>query len=46
VPLTWLDGKPIGFGMAGELTKELLAAYKNLINEAIGEVSSFISGGG
>ena len=38
MPLTWFDGKPIGSGMAGQLTKKLMAAYKELVNEAIGDL--------
>jgi len=29
--LTWFDGKPIGTGKAGQLTKKLMAAYKELV---------------
>ena len=35
MPLTWLEGKPIGSGKAGQLTKELLAAYRKLVDEAL-----------
>jgi branched-chain amino acid aminotransferase len=31
MPLTWFDGKPIGTGKAGQLTKKLMAAYKELV---------------
>ena len=31
MPLTWFDSKPIGSGMAGQLTKDLLAAYRELV---------------
>jgi branched-chain amino acid aminotransferase len=31
IPLTWFDGKPIGSGKAGQLTKKLMAAYKELV---------------
>jgi len=31
MPLTWFEGKPIGTGKPGQLTKELLAAYKELL---------------
>ena len=34
MPLTWFEGKPIGTGKAGHLTKELLAAFKKLVDEA------------
>ena len=34
MPLTLFEGKPIGTGKPGPLTKELLAAYKRLVNEA------------
>ena len=35
MPLTWFEGKPIGTGKPGQLTKELLAAFKKLVDEAI-----------
>jgi branched-subunit amino acid aminotransferase/4-amino-4-deoxychorismate lyase len=35
MPLTWFEGKPIGPGKPGQLTKELLAAYKKLVDEAL-----------
>lgn len=35
MPLTWLEGKPIGTDKPGQLTKELLAAYKKLVDEAV-----------
>jgi len=35
MPLTWLEGKPICTGKPGQLTKELLAAYKKLVDEAV-----------
>jgi branched-chain amino acid aminotransferase len=35
MPLTWFDDKPIGTGKPGRLTKELLAAYKKLVDEAV-----------
>ena len=35
MPLTWFEGKPIGSGKAGQLTKKLLAAYRNLVNETV-----------
>ena len=31
MPLTCLDGKPIGTGKAGQLSKKLMAAYKELV---------------
>jgi branched-chain amino acid aminotransferase len=34
MPLTWFESKPIGTGKPGDLTKELLAALKKLIEEA------------
>ena len=34
MPLTWFEGKPIGTGKPGYLTRELLVAYRKLINEA------------
>jgi branched-chain amino acid aminotransferase group I len=44
MPLTWFEGKPIGTGKPGQLTKELLAAYRKLINETM--VSRTITSGG
>ncbi len=35
MPLTWFEGKPIGTGKAGQLSKELLAAYRKLVDEAL-----------
>ncbi len=35
MPLTCFDGKPIGSGKAGQLSKKLMAAYRKLINEAV-----------
>jgi len=35
MPLTWFEGKPIGTGKPGQLTKELLAAYRKLVNQAL-----------
>jgi branched-chain amino acid aminotransferase len=35
MPLTWFDGKPIGTGKPGQLTKDLLAAYRKLIDKAL-----------
>ena len=35
MPLTWFEGKPIGSGKPGELTKKLLTAYRKLVSEAI-----------
>ena len=35
MPLTWFAGKPIGSGKPGQLTKKLMAAYKELVNETI-----------
>lgn len=39
MPLTWFDGKPIGSGMAGQLTKKLMAAYRKLIKETLSGTS-------
>jgi branched-chain amino acid aminotransferase len=33
--LTWFEGKPIGTGKPGQLTRELLAAYRKLVYEAL-----------
>ncbi len=35
MPLTWFEGKPIGTGKPGQLTKELLTAYRELVDEAL-----------
>ena len=35
MPLTWFEGKPIGTGKPGQLTKELLFAYRKLVDEAL-----------
>jgi len=35
MPLTWFEGKPIGTGRPGYLTKELLFAFKKLVDEAV-----------
>jgi branched-chain amino acid aminotransferase group I len=35
MPLTWLDDKPIGTGKPGKLTRKLIAAYRDLVHEAI-----------
>jgi len=39
MPLTWFDGKPIGTGKPGQLTKNLMTAYKKLVNKTLGEIS-------
>jgi branched-chain amino acid aminotransferase group I len=35
MPLTWFEGKPIGTGKPGELTRKLIAAYRKLVDEAV-----------
>jgi branched-chain amino acid aminotransferase group I len=35
MPLTCFDGKPIGTGKAGQLSKKLMAAYKELVSETL-----------
>jgi branched-chain amino acid aminotransferase len=35
IPLTWFEGKTIGTGKPGHLTKELMAAFKKLVDEAV-----------
>jgi branched-chain amino acid aminotransferase len=35
MPLTWFEGKPIGTGKPGQLTKELLTAYRKIVDEAL-----------
>ena len=35
MPLTWFEGKSVGFGKPGELTKKMRASYKKLVNQAL-----------
>jgi branched-chain amino acid aminotransferase len=35
MPLTWFEGKPIGTGKPGELTRKLTIAYRKLVDEAL-----------
>ncbi|NWF77673.1 MAG: aminotransferase class IV [Chloroflexi bacterium] len=35
MPLTWFENKPIGTGKPGQLTRELLTAYRKLVEEAL-----------
>jgi len=35
MPLTWFEGKPIGTGKPGELTRKLIAAYRKLVDETV-----------
>jgi branched-subunit amino acid aminotransferase/4-amino-4-deoxychorismate lyase len=35
MPLTWFDGKPIGPGKPGQLTRKLIATYRKLVDEAV-----------
>jgi branched-chain amino acid aminotransferase len=35
MPLTWFEGKPIGPGKPGQLTRKLIAAYRKLVDEAV-----------
>jgi branched-chain amino acid aminotransferase len=35
MPLTWFEGKPIATGKPGQLTRKLLAAYRELVHETI-----------
>jgi len=35
MPLTWFEGKTIGTGKPGHLTRELMAAFKKLVDEAV-----------
>jgi len=35
MPLTKFEGKPIGTGKPGQLTKELLAAYRKIVDQAL-----------
>jgi len=39
MPLTWFAGKPIGTGVAGQLTKTLVTAYRKLVNETLSGTS-------
>jgi len=36
VPITSVDGKPIGSGRPGAVTKRLMAAYKELVERTLG----------
>jgi len=35
MPLTWFDGRPIGAGKPGGLTRKLMAAYRKLVDESL-----------
>ena len=35
MPLTCFDSKPIGSGKAGQLTKNMMAAYRELVHKAV-----------
>jgi branched-chain amino acid aminotransferase len=35
MPLTWFEGKSIGTGKPGQLTKKLIAAYRKLVDETL-----------
>lgn len=35
MPLTWFEGKPVGTGEPGRLTRELMTAYRKLVDEAV-----------
>jgi len=35
MPLTWFDGRAIGSGKPGELTRKLMAAYRKLVDESL-----------
>jgi branched-chain amino acid aminotransferase len=35
MPLTWFEGKPIGTGKPGQLTRKLIAAYRKLVDKAV-----------
>ncbi len=39
MPLTWFAGEPIGTGRPGQLTRKLMAGYRGLVNETMGEIS-------
>jgi branched-chain amino acid aminotransferase len=36
VPLTWFEGKRVAKGKPGRLTRELMTAYRRLVDEALG----------
>jgi branched-chain amino acid aminotransferase len=44
MPLTCFDGKPIGAGKVGELTKKMTAAYRELVHNAV--IDMTIASGG
>ena len=35
MPLTWFDGRPIGTGKPGGLTRKLMVAYRKLVEESL-----------
>jgi branched-chain amino acid aminotransferase len=35
MPLTWFEGKPIGTGKPGQLTRKLIVSYRKLVDEAV-----------
>lgn len=35
MPLTWFEGKPIGTGKPGQLTRKLMTDYRKLVDEAV-----------
>jgi len=35
MPLTWFEGKPIGTGKPGQLTRKLIAAYRKLVDQSL-----------
>jgi branched-chain amino acid aminotransferase group I len=35
MPLTWFEGKPIGTGKPGQLTRKLMAAYRKLVDQEL-----------
>ncbi len=37
MPLIEVDGKPVGSGVAGDVTRKLLAAYKEMVRREVGE---------
>jgi branched-chain amino acid aminotransferase group I len=40
MPLTWFDGKAIGAGKPGGLTRKLMAAYRKLVDESLSRHSA------
>ena len=39
MPLTWFGGKSVGTGKPGQMTKSLMTAYKEFVDETIGKMA-------